>query len=604
MRAVICILFFFPFISYGQQYPQGYFRNPVDIPILLAGNFGECRPGHFHSGLDIKTQGRENMPVRAAAEGYVSRIKTDKGGFGHALYITHPNGYTTLYAHLNDFAPAMQKYLKQQQYEKKRWDVDMTLPPTKFPVKKGEQIAWSGNTGGSSAPHLHFEIRDTKTEHPLNPQLFGLKVVDTIAPVPREIVVYVDGHYTVDFSGGDHAHDRTYTTAGTYMGWSFATDLIKKDTVYVPDKIRSQLATIGDTLPVPDNSFDPDISENVLGIGVVIDDYMDNSGNTITFYSARLYMDDSLQIDIAFDTIGYDKTRYLNAYIDYSLHRSKQKWVQCFFKIPGNQLESIYNYKNKTNGRLNFSDKKAHKIKIVFTDNNSNNTTILFYAKPVKYFIPSSGYFEPHQTNDLLHANKVTNFSRNGIRFSIDANQLYGDVFHSCYWEKPKRPIFSDSFIVYNPAIPVHHYFDLKIKANKTVPEELKNKIAMIYGDGENEDGRAAIPVDSGWYSAKVRAFGTYWLDIDTTAPVIASMQRKSSNLSKARQISFTVKDNMTSVRTFSGYLDGKWICFEQHGDDFFYKFDEHCPKGKHKLIFKAADENGNEATEQLNFIR
>src|SRR4051812_21873328 len=152
-------------VSLAQKpdYPQDYFRNPLDMPILLAGNFGECRPGHFHSGMDIKTAGVENKPVYATADGYVSRIKMEPGGFGHALYITHPNGYTTLYAHLNDFIPALQQRVRQQQYAKESWTVDIQLQPGQFPVKQGDQIAWSGNTGGSTAPHLHFEIRDTKT---------------------------------------------------------------------------------------------------------------------------------------------------------------------------------------------------------------------------------------------------------------------------------------------------------------------------------------------------------------------------------------------------------------------------------------------------------
>ncbi len=209
MRKIILSCCLLPFISYGQKngdkpnYPQNYFRNPLDIPILLAGNFGECRPGHFHSGVDIKTNGKENLPVRAAADGYISRIKTDKGGFGHALYVTHPNGYTTLYAHLNNYAGPVQQYLREKQYEKEQWNVDLELQPSQFPVKKGQQIAWSGNTGSSTAPHLHFEIRNTTTEHPLNPELFGLPIPDNIAPIPTSVAVYDLNHsiYAFQHSG-------------------------------------------------------------------------------------------------------------------------------------------------------------------------------------------------------------------------------------------------------------------------------------------------------------------------------------------------------------------------------------------------------------------
>ncbi|MEO6833295.1 MAG: M23 family metallopeptidase, partial [Chitinophagaceae bacterium] len=143
---MILLLASFSASAQPPHYPQHYFRIPLDIPVELAGNFGECRPGHFHSGMDIKTKGTENHPVHAAADGYVSRIKMEPGGFGHGLYITHPNGFTTLYAHLNNFNPALQAYVRQHQYEQESWTVDLQLTPSQFPVKKGQLIAYSGNT--------------------------------------------------------------------------------------------------------------------------------------------------------------------------------------------------------------------------------------------------------------------------------------------------------------------------------------------------------------------------------------------------------------------------------------------------------------------------
>ncbi len=176
----ICL---FQFSAFSQNYPQDYFRNPLNIPIQLAASFGELRPDHFHMGLDIRTQSRENLPVHAAAEGYISRIIIQKYGFGRALMITHPNGYTTLYAHLNKFTDAVDKYLKEKQYKEQRWEQDFQVPAELFPVKKGQFIAFSGNTGGSQGPHLHFEIRDTKTGNNLNPQLFGFNIPDNTDPV-------------------------------------------------------------------------------------------------------------------------------------------------------------------------------------------------------------------------------------------------------------------------------------------------------------------------------------------------------------------------------------------------------------------------------------
>ena len=170
------------------QHPTDYFGNPLNIPIKLAGNFGECRSNHFHSGLDMKTDSKENYPVYAVADGYVSRIKMQNGGFGHALYIQHPNGYTSLYAHLNDYAPAIQEYMRNEQYRRKSWTLDLYPPSTMFRVKKGDLVAYSGNTGGSTAPHLHLEIRNAKG-NPVNGMLCGFDIKDAIAPKPYKVAL-------------------------------------------------------------------------------------------------------------------------------------------------------------------------------------------------------------------------------------------------------------------------------------------------------------------------------------------------------------------------------------------------------------------------------
>ncbi len=577
-----------PFFASGQQkpdYPQNYFRNPLDIPIFLAGNFGECRPGHFHSGVDIKTLGKENESVHAAADGYISRIKMEKGGFGHGLYITHPNGYTTLYAHLNDFVPALQKYLKKEQYEKKHWDVDIQLSPDQFPVKKGDQIAWSGNTGASTAPHLHFEIRNTKTEHPLNPELFGLPIIDNVAPVPVEVVLYEGDVYTEN---------------------SVALSLAKAGAIYKPVKTGEKIFAINrDTVQAP---------VGVIGIGVNVDDYMNGSDNTIAFYTAKLYMDDSLQVQVTLDNIGYDETRYINAYADYKTKELNHKWVQCLFKLPGNHLDAIFSNLNNNQGRLDFKDRsKAHKINIVLEDDKGNTSTILFYARPTVSN-------EVAVTDDRIpfYANKPNEFHSTNIKFSLDDKQLYDDIYFEFKGDNypemidkksqardvDRAPVYSDRFQLHHSYVPIHHYFDLQIKPNKTIPFDLRSKVVMMYSDDKDEDGRAAAFSENGWYKAKVRNFGTYWLDIDTTAPVIKSLQKNGANLSKAKQITFEVRDGATSVKSYGGYLDGKWICFEQHGSSFFYKFDERCAKGKHKLVFNAEDESGNEATYNLNFTK
>src|SRR5215203_29507 len=193
MHKKLLILFFPVFFIQtveGQNYPKGYFRNPLNIPMQLVANFGEIRANHWHMGLDIRTQQRENLPVYAAAEGYVSRIVVEPGGFGQAIYISHPNGFTTLYAHMNAFYPALQQYVREQQYKMESWKIGLEFSPEQFPLGKGDYIGLSGNTGGSQGPHVHFEIRDTKTEKVLNPLLFGFPIADAVPPSVVRLAMY------------------------------------------------------------------------------------------------------------------------------------------------------------------------------------------------------------------------------------------------------------------------------------------------------------------------------------------------------------------------------------------------------------------------------
>lgn len=564
-RLLLLFCSIIPLLSYGQKdakrpdYPQNYFRNPLNIPITLAGNFGECRPGHFHSGLDIKTMGRENLPVHAAAEGYISRIKTEPGGFGHALYIRHPNGYTTLYAHLNDFAGPIQKYLRQKQYELQRWDVDLQLSPTQFPVKKGQQIAWSGNTGGSTAPHLHFEIRNTQTEHPLNPELFGMPVKDNIAPVPTIVAVY------------DLLH-------GIYNHAPQEYRLRKKGNTYMPLKDTLQ----SDAL--------------INGIGLDVNDFMNGSHNTLAFYTAKLYMDEQLQCSVRLDDIGYDETRYVNAYADYSTKKLEGKWIQCLFELPGNQLDHIYEL-NAIRGGLDLKDRATHKIRIALEDGMGNKSNISFYLR-------YSGKANKDSLCNIFHAGQMNLFEHPNVKFKLDETELYDNMCFKLNSIPDDASTFSDKYMIGTPNVPVHHYFDLYIKPNKPIPFALRDKVAMIYSDGKSEDGVEAMAEAEGWYKSSVRALGTYWLAADTTAPVITAKQKEGGNFAQASRLSFVIRDDMTYVKTFRAELDGAWVCLEQHRDNYFYEFDEHCSKGKHILVITASDGNDNQQTLQFTFTK
>lgn len=540
-------------------YPQQYFRNPLNIPILLAGNFGECRPGHFHSGIDIKTNGKENQPVYAAADGYVSRIKMEKGGFGHALYITHPNGFTTLYAHLNRFQKPLQQFLEKTQYEKESWAVDITLQPDQFPVRKGAQIAWSGNTGASTAPHLHFEIRDTETEHPLNPMLFGLPITDKTPPLPTQLALY-------------DLNNSIYEQAPQII------KLVKNNDHYTVS---------GDTVVVHTDK---------LGIALNIDDFMDGSTNTLNFYTANWYFDQEIQGGIMLDDIGYDETRYLHAYVDYKLKKQNGNWYQLLFELPGNKLDNIYRRLNKERGGMMLEDTAVHFVRVEILDANENHTTVSFYVK-----VAETGNTMKCTRPFLVNTPKK--YEHPNIKFSMKDNALYDDICFTMTAAADAED-YSDRFGLQNSYIPVHSYFDLYIKPNKPVPFALRDKIVMMYNDGRSEDGTAATSAEGGWYKCSTRAFGTYWLIADTLAPEIKPLQKNGTNFSRSRRLSFMVKEGATSVKSFRADLDGKWLCFEPRGNMFFYDFDEHCSKGKHKLTVTATDENGNKSSLIFTFTR
>lgn len=547
------------------SYPQSYFRNPLGIPMLLAGNFGECRPGHFHSGIDIKTLGKENQPVYAAADGYISRVKMEPGGFGHAIYITHPNGYTTLYAHLNDFMPRLQQHVRALQYKNENWELDEKLEASLFPVQKGQQIAWSGNTGGSTAPHLHFEIRDTETEHPLNPLLFGFRINDQRAPLPKQLALYDLG-------------------TSIYEQGPVLKLLKKKGTFYVP-------AT--DTL---------DATGSFTGLGLVVDDYMNGSDNTLAFYTVEWYLDEEPMGRIRLDDIGYDETRYLHAYADYKTKKKSGNWVQCLFRVPGNGLEHIYEdlrYESPAGhkGVLHPGDGGVHAVRIVLEDAAGNESGIRFWLR-----FPDAG--QSLSCRQIFHTGKANSPGGNhpNIAFSLDTRALYDDICFSME-SRDDAGAYSPRFQVQTAEVPVHTYYDLQIRPSKPVPFALRGKIALVYSDGRTESGKAATADARGWYKASVRNFGSYRLMADTAGPVIKSLTPVTT-IGKGSKIVFSVKDKITDVSSLRGTLDGQWLLFEQHGDTWTYRMDDHCPKGSHELTVQAVDENGNATEQRYRFIR
>ncbi|MRG48694.1 peptidoglycan DD-metalloendopeptidase family protein [Chitinophaga sp. SYP-B3965] len=562
MKRTIAFLLLLPQLLQAQglaekQYPKGYFRNPLNIPIELAGNFGELRPNHFHSGMDLKTQQRENLPVHAAADGYVSRIGVSHLGFGNVLYITHPNGYTTVYAHLNKFYPLVDEYVKRKQYEQESWASDIVLPQGLFPVKKGDFVAWSGNTGGSAGPHLHFEIRDTQTEKPLNPMLFGFSIPDTRAPEISRLVIY----------------DRNKS-------------LYEQSPIVVP--VKNTKTGYVATRPIVK------VATDKVSLGLSALDRQSNSMNPNGIYEAMLIKNGQVDCGFQLDNISYDETRYLNAHIDYKMKKAGGPYVQLLFALPGNHLDIYQDVSG--NGTIDLSDKQPHPVTIRVTDAYGNATNVQITLQQEGSSSP-----EPVCANKMF-ADSRNIFENNQVEFYLEEGSLYDQICFR-YLEIPNATAYSSTYRLHTALVPVHYSFGLRIKPNRPVPAVLQNKMIIVRkGLGESV---SATTFEDGWYKGTFRDLGDFYLTTDTEAPRIAPLGsiKQGANLSKAGKISFSMND-ASGIKSYRAELDGKWIMFSRRSNVLSYTFDEHCLPGNHTVTLTVTDIANNESTYTLTFKR
>lgn len=547
------------------HYPQHYFQNPLPIPMVLAGGFGELRPGHFHSGLDIKTNGHIGMPVHAAQEGYISRVSVSSTGFGNAIYITHPNGYTTLYGHLSRFNPSLAAYVEREEYARKTWAIDISLPPGKFPVQKGQFIAWSGDTGNSGGPHVHFEIRNTQTQDPLNEFLFGLPIKDHTPPRMFRLAVY---------NRGISIYDQVPLTLALRKSgqhhYALATPLLK-------------------------------VHADSVGFGVQALDFQDNTSNNFGIYEELVYLDGVLQNGFRLNDIGYNVTRYVDAHEDYKTFKDKGIKYELLFSLPGNHLPIYYTFHG--NGTINLTDGKRHTILIVAKDPYGNASRLTFQIQR-----QGPGWNYPNNACPLRLIPNVRNIvDRKQVSFYLEPDAVYDTVclaYTIMDKESPNR--FSDQVLIGNPDIPLYGAFDLHMSLNKALPNNWVDR-AVIVRDDPKGVFRQAVPasVSGNWASGSFAAFGLFSVQLDTVPPVLSPVGFKEGEVLKlGHQIVFRTKDAMSGVAAFNAYLDGNWLMFSRVHDTYHYTCDEHCPPGNHILKIIVTDEVGNSTIRFYHFKR
>ncbi len=569
------LLFFFILISQmsmaqSSKYPADYFRPPLDIPMYLSGTFGELRSNHFHAGIDIKTQGVEGKAVYAIADGYVSRIKISRGGYGKALYVTHPNGFVSVYGHLKHFNDSIQRYIVAEQYKNKSFEIQRYPDKGVLMVKKGQLIAFSGNTGGSQGPHLHFEIREEKSQFPVNPLFFkSIKVKDYFRPKITRLAIYpVDENAFIN--------GQQDTVFYTVEGWGLEHRLKGDPKIAVSGNISFGLSTF---------------------------DLMNDIPNKNGIYDLSLSIDSSKVFGLRMDRLSFNTTRYINSLIDYGYYQQKRN------RLIRTQIDTnnrLFNYRGVlNNGIVRFDDSLQHQAVFTVEDVYGNISSLAFelQSHPLDSgFIKKNllSYSDAH----FFHYSNKNHFVAEGIEAHFPANAFYQSFVLTYSRDSMSKTTYSPIHSLGNPFIPIHKSYNLSLVADG-IDEKLKPKMYIAYINDKGESGYLGGKWDANKITVSARLFGSFALMADSLKPEI-----KAVNFSKGKAVGSTIKvrikDEQSGIKTYNGYLNGDWILMEYDAKKnlLFYTLDAHMKKGKNSFKLVVVDALGNESVFERELIR
>ena len=560
-RVFLFLALFFKlcFVAGQTTYPEDYFIKPLKIPLILSGTFGELRSNHFHSGLDIKTQKRVGLNVHSSAKGYVSRIKISHWGYGKVLYITHPNGYTTVYAHLKKFAPKIEAYVKKRQYEKESFTIHLFPEANELPVEKDEVIAFSGNTGGSGGPHLHYEIRDGNAK-PINPMLFGIDIPDTKAPEIRAAVAYSFG----DSSQVNQSNKLKELRI-----------IRKKDGTLSTNQITAY---------------------GTIGFGVNVIDKQNGALNNNGIYSLEMTVNGKKVYEHKVDTYAFSETRYLNTHIDFErFYRKRQRIQKCFVE-PANKLSTYRNLVNK--GYLEIKDGLSYTVKITAKDVKGNKRTLMIPIKGKKDTLLIRKKVK--KTSHFFKTNVFNKITQSNVTVAFPKHSFYNDLYFDF--------AYKDSIVsLHNQSVPLHKNFTLTFDVSK-YPKKIRKQLfigrknkkgRLYYNNTRHKENRI--------YTLS-KTLGNYTVALDTIKPKITPINFKNNQLlTKYRYLKFKVSDDLSGIKFYRGEIDGKWILLEYNAKKrlLTYDFNDATLEGtKHTLKVTAIDNVNNTNVYIATFYR
>jgi len=545
--------------------------TPLNIPLFLSSNFGELRNDHFHSGLDIKTQGVTGFPVRAVKAGYISRIFVSPTGYGRALYVNHPDGTTSVYGHLDHFAPKMDSVVKNNQYANESFAVDLFFSAQELPVKQGEVIAYSGNSGSSGGPHLHFELRNSKGEKITDPlPVFKNQLKDSRPPELRSLLFYSQpGKGIVNGSADKQIIEVIKNKSGVYV------------------------------LSKPVRAW------GIIGIGVRAYDRMDAVANTFGVKEIRLTVNNAEVYHSVIDEFFFNESRYINSFIDWGEWKTNKRFFMKSFIEPGNKLGI---YRSASNGLISIQEAKNYDCEYMLRDAFGNTFNFNFVITGVQQPIPKE-----KKEGVLLPFNRNNEYNGKGITLNIPEGNLYTDVYLNSDAEPVKmslykmlnaagiRSVFSPLYS-FRDKIPLHSYCPLTLDiTNDSYPDKGKygvvsivnNKVVWLGGEYESHK-----------LKTKIRELGSFTVAVDTIPPVVVPLY--PAKWTTNQRISFMIKDDLSDIAYYRGTLDGKFVLFEYDPKNrsLFCNYDaKRMKKGRQTLILTVRDGAKNETRRSYEVV-